>query len=342
MLSVRVPAMIAKLAPIQMLKLQSHLLRRNSQCCNEDGLVPKGHVAVYVGEAEKKKSRTATPTESNPKPPKFLHSLAREALISLPQFQNQPKFIYAMPDTPPPMIHLEVIVPIVYGSIAFWLGKKACEFQSHKWTAYVRGATNEDLGVVIKRAVFQLHVSFNNPTRFVESPPFELSEAGWGEFEIAITLFFHDDVCEKPLTLFHQLKLYPEDESGSLSTKKPVVVEIYDEIVFSEPSNGFVARVQNHPAVNIPGLPSNLRIPSPGRLIERLVLPILLFVSLLIDDKEKSKRGDTKDSPLDQWFKNFSEADELLKLAAARERVQNHIAKLRRQLTMLESQPPQL
>ncbi|GAB2219847.1 hypothetical protein Droror1_Dr00007484 [Drosera rotundifolia] len=220
----------------------------------------------------------------------------------------------------------EVSVPIVYGSIAFWLGKKASEFQSHKWTVYVRGATNEDLGVVIKRAVFQLHASFNNPTRFVESPPFELSEAGWGEFEIAITLFFHDDVCEKPLTLFHQLKLYPEDESGPLSTKKPVVVETYDEIVFSEPSDAFVARVQNHPAVNIPGLPSNLRIPSP----------------VLIDDKEKGKRGDTKDSPLVQWFKNFSEADELLKLAAARERVQNHIAKLRRQLSMLESQPSQL
>lgn len=74
-------------------------------------------------------------------------------------------------------------------------------YQSHKWTVYVRGATNEDLSVVVKRAVFQLHSSFNNPTRVVESPPFELSESGWGEFEIAITLHFHSDVCEKPLHL---------------------------------------------------------------------------------------------------------------------------------------------
>jgi len=66
---------------------------------------------------------------------------------------------------------------------------------------YVRGASNEDLGVVIKRVVFQLHPSFNNPTRVVESPPFELSESGWGEFEIAITLYFHSDVCEKQLDL---------------------------------------------------------------------------------------------------------------------------------------------
>lgn len=74
-------------------------------------------------------------------------------------------------------------------------------YQSHKWTVYVRGAGNEDLGVVIKRAVFQLHSSFNNPTRTVESPPFELSESGWGEFEIIITLHFHSDVTDKPLHL---------------------------------------------------------------------------------------------------------------------------------------------
>ncbi|QCE09593.1 YEATS domain-containing protein [Vigna unguiculata] len=96
---------------------------------------------------------------------------------------------------------VEICVPIVYGTIAFYFGRKASESQSHKWTMYVRGASNEDLGVVIKRVVFQLHPSFNNPTRVVESPPFELSESGWGEFEIAITLYFHSDVCEKQLDL---------------------------------------------------------------------------------------------------------------------------------------------
>lgn len=73
--------------------------------------------------------------------------------------------------------------------------------QSHRWSVYVRGATNEDLSGVIKKVVFQLHPSFNNPVRVVESPPFELSECGWGEFEIAISLHFHDDVGEKKLDL---------------------------------------------------------------------------------------------------------------------------------------------
>lgn len=221
---------------------------------------------------------------------------------------------------------VEICVPIVYGTIAFYLGRKASESQSHKWTVYVRGASNEDLGVVIKRVVFQLHPSFSNPTRVVESAPFELSECGWGEFEIAITLFFHSDVCEKQLDLYHHLKLYPEDESGPQSTKRPVVVESYNEIVFPEPSEGFLARVQNHPSVIVPRLPAGLNLPSP----------------VPIDTMNDKERGDTKDHPLSQWFLNFSEADELLKLAAARQQVQAHIVKLRRQLSLVEGLPHQL
>ncbi|KAL8156421.1 transcription initiation factor TFIID subunit 14b-like isoform X1 [Apium graveolens] len=221
---------------------------------------------------------------------------------------------------------VEITVPIVYGNVAFWLGKKASEYQSHKWTVYVRGATNEDLSVVVKRAVFQLHSSFNNPTRVVESPPFELSESGWGEFEIAITLHFHSDVCDKPLHLYHHLKLYPEDESGPMSTKKPVVVESYDEIVFTEPSEGFLARVQDHRAVIMPRLPADFSLPPP----------------VPIEDVDKRKRSDPKDNPLIHWFTNFSEADELLKLAAARQEVQAHIARVKRQLSLIDGQNQQL
>lgn len=218
---------------------------------------------------------------------------------------------------------VEICVPIVYGTIAFFLGRKASESQSHKWTVYVRGASNEDLSDVVKRVVFQLHPSFNNPTRVVESPPFEISECGWGEFEIAITLFFHSDACEKQLDLYHHLKLYPEDESGPQNTKRPVVIESYNEVVFPEPSEAFLARVQNHPAVVVPRLPDGLNLPSP--------VPVEPM-----NDKE---RGDTKDHPLNHWFLNFSEADELLKLAAARQQVQAHIVKLRRQLTLMEGLP---
>lgn len=39
------------------------------------------------------------------------------------------------------------------------------------------------------------------------------------------------------------------------------------------------------------------------------------------ENLNEKERGDTKDHPLTQWFMNFSEADELLKLAAARQQV---------------------
>lgn len=66
---------------------------------------------------------------------------------------------------------------------------------------------------------------------------------------------------------YHHLKLYPEDESGPQSTKKPVVVESYNEIVFPEPSEAFLARVQNHPAVIVPRLPASVNLPSPGEFV---------------------------------------------------------------------------
>lgn len=220
---------------------------------------------------------------------------------------------------------VELSFPIAYGTVSFWLGKKASEYHSHKWTVYVRGATNEDLSVIVKRVVFQLHPSFNNPMRVVETAPFELSESGWGEFEIAISIFFHSDVCDKQLDLYHMLKLYPEDEGGPQTTKKPVVVETYDEIVFSEPSEAFFLRVQNHPAAIVPRIPASLNLPPPGP----------------VEHVSEMKRSDTKDNPLSQWFMNFSEADELLKLAAARQQVQAHIVKLKRQLSMIDGVPQQ-
>jgi transcription initiation factor IIF auxiliary subunit len=68
----------------------------------------------------------------------------------------------------------------------------------------------------------------------VEKPPFEVTETGWGEFEIQIKLFFVDP-HEKPLTFSHGLKLYPLEDTP-LNKQKQVVVEHYDEIVCQDPT----------------------------------------------------------------------------------------------------------
>ena len=58
-----------------------------------------------------------------------------------------------------------VACPFVYGSIAHWMGKKADEFATHKWTLYIRGPNMEDMSSFISRVVFTLHPSFAAPIR---------------------------------------------------------------------------------------------------------------------------------------------------------------------------------
>ena len=130
---------------------------------------------------------------------------------------------------------------IVYGTISFYQGKKAEEHSSHKWACYIRG--RDDLSAYIKKVVFTLHPSFKEPQRAIERPPFEVCEVGWGEFEIGVQLHFHD-TREKKLEFSHLLRLYPQP-GESQSTKKPVINECYDEIVFTDPYPEFYERLMN-------------------------------------------------------------------------------------------------
>jgi hypothetical protein len=139
-----------------------------------------------------------------------------------------------------------IIKEIIYGSIAFWLGKKADETVSHKWAVYVRGINNEDISYFIKEVTFTLHSSFNNNVRVVNKFPFELYEAGWGEFDIKITINFIDETI-KPAEFIHPLKLYPSQAHVQQSTKKPIVSENYDDIIFINPKKTFREILLNPP-----------------------------------------------------------------------------------------------
>lgn len=58
---------------------------------------------------------------------------------------------------------------------------------------------NEDMSSYVKKVHFKLHESYNNPNRIVTKPPYELTETGWGEFEIVIKIYFHDP-NERPVS----------------------------------------------------------------------------------------------------------------------------------------------
>lgn len=137
---------------------------------------------------------------------------------------------------------LTIVKPIVYGNIARSFGKKREEDgHTHQWKVYVKPYQNEDMSVYVKKVHFKLHESYANPNRIVTKPPYEITETGWGEFEVVIKIYFHDPT-ERPVTCYHILKLFQSPiVDGELSTtimdpKKGLVSESYEEIVFQEPT----------------------------------------------------------------------------------------------------------
>lgn len=128
-----------------------------------------------------------------------------------------------------------IVKPIVYGNSARYFGKKREEDgHTHTWTIYVKPYQNEDMSVYVKKIQFKLHESYANPLRIVTKPPYEITETGWGEFEIVVKIFFHDPV-ERALTLYHPLKLF-QNETNIMLGKKTLVSEWYDEMIFQDPT----------------------------------------------------------------------------------------------------------
>ena len=94
-------------------------------------------------------------------------------------------------------------LPVVYGSVAFYLGKNGDEYNTHQWTLYIRGPNDEDLSGVISKVVFQLHASFAQPMREIMAPPFEVTERGWGEFEAQIRIIWKESTEKATLVRGH-------------------------------------------------------------------------------------------------------------------------------------------
>ncbi len=135
--------------------------------------------------------------------------------------------------------------PVVVGTIAYYLGKKSDEYHSHKWTVYVRGANGEDLSHCVAAVEFTLHPSFEESTRRLTKAPFEVTETGWGEFDIGVKMEFVDGGAATTTT---PLKLFPTREEiakyGPQTTKKPLIKERYEEIVFHECDAAFARRMK--------------------------------------------------------------------------------------------------
>lgn len=91
----------------------------------------------------------------------------------------------------------------------------------------------------------------------IEQPPFEVSETGWGEFEIQIKLFFVPESTEKAQTLFHFLKLHPyigdkAELELARQQRRPVLSYVYDEIIFNDPTEAMYDLLTSRGSARLP------------------------------------------------------------------------------------------
>lgn len=160
---------------------------------------------------------------------------------------------------------ISVSRPIIYGNTAKkMVGNKppnAPAEHTHLWTIFVRDPRGEDISHYIKKVVFKLHETYPNHTRVVEAPPFELTETGWGEFDVNIKIYFIDEANEKQLNFYHRLRLHPYDnqpnsDSTEINEAGETIIKsvFFDEIVFNEPHEEFFQILMSKPG-NL--LPSN-------------------------------------------------------------------------------------
>ncbi|GAA6052344.1 hypothetical protein JCM3770_007262 [Rhodotorula araucariae] len=240
---------------------------------------------------------------------------------------------------------------IIYGNSTVLLTEeeRAGTDHTHRWTVGVRSAAAapfpnphpsqqiggaDDLSYMIKKVTFKLYETYKNPLRTIEQPPFEVTETGWGEFDIIIKVFFAPEANEKPLTFNHHLKLHPwpvdpilyaqptatgepgmpVPAEGQPPLPAPVLSPVhswqYEEIVFTEPTEAFYATLLEHKPTPLP--PTNRH-------------PRLLTNPL-------SAGGNIGEFSLEM------EADEGRRIDKAREKTVEQIEEMRRQLVAFEQE----
>lgn len=194
----------------------------------------------------------------------------------------------------------QVVRPFIVGSTAVPFNETTNpkpagvpDNHTHSWRVFVKGLEDTDITYWVRRIQFKLHESIPNHVRMVEGEtgkPFIVSDTGWGEFEVAIKLYYINESGEKPQTLYHYLRLHPygrteEEKQQMIMEDGEVRSWSYEEQLFNEPYDAFY-RVLTSGAVpkgwKPPGgkgkgkgrtaAPPNLPDPNSGEVWERTAL----------------------------------------------------------------------
>ncbi|KAK9456810.1 yeats family-domain-containing protein [Dipodascopsis uninucleata] len=205
--------------------------------------------------------------------------------------------------------NLQICRPFIYGNIAVPLGENrgpdVPADHTHSWTVFLRGPNGEDLSDFIKRVVFKLHETYANSTRSIEQPPFEVTETGWGEFEIAIRVYFTAEASEKNVVMYHHLKLHPYGAGADQQKAEGASVTSlqYDEFVFNEPTDALFETLTKKPNAVLPAQKSS-RVPfsvqSENEEIDRLSAALEIVQGNINTLTEKVRTLETEKTKLEQ------------------------------------------
>lgn len=93
----------------------------------------------------------------------------------------------------------------------------------------------------------------------IEKAPYEVTETGWGEFDVMIRIYFAPESHEKSIVYYHHLKLHPygPDAEAQKAAGAEVNSWQYEEIVFNEPTQAFFDILTHAPIGAGAGIPNH-------------------------------------------------------------------------------------
>jgi YEATS domain-containing protein 4 len=157
---------------------------------------------------------------------------------------------------------------------------------THRWRVYLRALNpKDDLTHFIKEVTFELHESFVPNKVTICAPPYEVEATGWGEFDIHMTVSFHD-TTEAAVEFDHMLKLFAPD-SALPKKGRSIISEHHDQIFFTDPSEPLYQALMANP----PSAPPTTPLQDDGGFHDEDTLDKIIASSDRVKDEIARIRG---------------------------------------------------
>ncbi|XP_003386748.1 PREDICTED: protein AF-9-like [Amphimedon queenslandica] len=153
-------------------------------------------------------------------------------------------------------------IKLVLGHSAQWRKKPTQEGYTHDWTILVRGEDGQEIRHFVEKVIFFLHESFAKPKRVIKEPPYQVSESGYGSFNLPIEVYFRNKDEPKKVRFEYDL-LLP-------NLNDPPINQIRSEcLTFQNPSEEFKSKLLKAGGVITGGGPGNSSIPPSSQKVKR-------------------------------------------------------------------------